>query len=115
MSRHDRHIDMFARAQRIDADLLALQVADGANGFVREQLEASGMHTRQCRDRHASIKAQDERCREKEAEIDLAACDRLRLRKTLRCGHVANIGKALRPQQVLGDVPGRHADGGITA
>ena len=47
----------------------------------------------------------------KEAEIDLAACDHLHLRRP--CGvDTANIGKALRPQQVLGDVPGRHADGG---
>ena len=65
--RHDRHVAVFARAQDIDADLLALQVADGADGLVREQLEASGMHARQRRDRHAGIQAEDDRFRASES------------------------------------------------
>ena len=102
---------MHARAQDIDADLLALQVADGSNGLMREQLEAAGMHTRQHRDRHAGIQAKDDPCREEEAEIELAAPDICVEGARLR-GHVADIGEPLRAQQVLGDVPGRDADGG---
>ena len=52
--------------------LLALQVADGADGLVREQLEAAGMHARQHRDRLAGIEPTDDRRREKDAEIELA-------------------------------------------
>ena len=61
----------------------ALQVEDGSDVLVREQLEAAGMDTRQDRDRHAGIEATDERRREPQAKVDLAAFDRLRIRRTV--------------------------------
>jgi hypothetical protein len=79
LRRHDRHIAVFARAQDIDADLLPLQVADGVNGLVRKQLEASGMHARQRRDRHAGIQEGDDGLRTREREIELATGEHLRL------------------------------------
>ena len=91
--------------RRLDADPLALQVADGADRLVREQLVAAGMHARQRRDRHAGIQATDERCREVEAEVDLAACRPSARREAACDGHIADIGEAFRAQQVLGDVP----------
>ena len=68
---------MLARAQSLHADPLALQVADAADAFVGEQLEAAGMHAGQHRDRLAGIDRDDERRRKVEAEIDLAARDRV--------------------------------------
>jgi hypothetical protein len=105
---------VFARAQDIDADLLALQVADRANRLVRKQLETSGMQTSQRRNRNAGIQAKNDRSRVPEGEIELAAGDHLRLRRAVH-RNVADIREALRPQQVLGDVPGRDADGRIAA
>jgi hypothetical protein len=49
------------------------------NGFVCKQLEASGMHARQHRDRHAGIQEGDDRYRTREREIELAAGEHLRL------------------------------------
>jgi hypothetical protein len=106
---------VLASAQGADADLLALQVADGANRFVREQLEAPGMHTRERRDRQPLIPAKHQRRRQIEAEIELAPDDHLIFRRTVLHGHVAHLGKALPAQQVLGEVPGRDTDGRITS
>ena len=89
-----------------DADPLALQVADGSDGLVGEQLVAAGMHTRQRRDRLAGIQLRDDPCRGLEVEVDVAACDSVdRLGR-----NVADIGEAFRAQQLLGDVARRDAD-----
>ena len=60
-----------------DADALALQVADGLDRFVREQLVATGMHSGQCHDRLAGIDLIGDPCRGLEIEVDFAPCDRV--------------------------------------
>jgi hypothetical protein len=72
---------VLAPAQDIDADPPALQIADGANRFVREQLEAAGMQPRERHDRQSRIQADDDGWRIVDAEIELAV--RVHLR---RCG-----------------------------
>jgi hypothetical protein len=67
--RHDRHVSLLARAHDIDADSLALQLGDGADGFMREQLEAAGMYACERGDRHAGIQASDLRCCVSKREI----------------------------------------------
>ena len=67
---------MPAGAERLDADALALQVADGADGLVREQLVAAGMHAGQRRDRLAGVQmAAIQAAVASSVEVDLAACD----------------------------------------
>ena len=60
-----------------DADPFALQVADGFYWLMREQLVASGMHTRQRRDRLASVHLVGDPCRGLEVEVDVAPRDRV--------------------------------------
>ena len=109
---HDREKHVRARAERLDAHAFALQIEDGADGLVREQLEAAGMHTRQDRDRHAGIDRDDERRREVQTEVDLAAPRSSRAGSPDRHRHVADIGEAFRAQQLLGHVLRREADAG---
>ena len=98
---------MPARAEILDADPLALQVADGPDRLVREQLVAADMHARQHRDRLAGIQMRDEpmpaSCRSKSTSPRATAS-----RRVVR--HVADVGEAFRPQQILGDVQRRDAD-----
>ena len=90
----------------IDADLLALQVADGANGFVREQLEAPGMHTRERRDRQACIRGEKPPRPGKKMlkSISPRAISSSSRARHLHL-HVADVGEALRAQQILADKP----------
>jgi len=94
----------------IDADPLALQLGDGPNGFVREQLETAGMHACERSDRHAGIQASDLRCCVSKSKVELAPSNHLRIRGTRPHSHVLDVGEALGAQQVLGDVPRRDAN-----
>jgi hypothetical protein len=69
---------MLARTQVVDADPLALQVADGANRVVCEQLEAAGVHARERGKRHAGVEPEDDRSRVREHEIELSVREHLR-------------------------------------
>jgi hypothetical protein len=106
---------MFSAAQDIDAHSSALQIADRADGFVREQLETPGMHPGEHCHRQAFVQANNQRCCEGQAEIDLPTRDHLRMWSTLLRGHVADVVETLGTQQVFGDVPGRDADRGVAA
>ena len=54
---------------------LALQVADGPDGLVREQLVASGMHTSERRDRLTGIHVGDDPTGGLEVKVEFAAPD----------------------------------------
>jgi hypothetical protein len=109
LSRNDREEEVAALAELKDAELLALQIADGSDGLVREQLVAPGMHTRQRQDRLAGVHVRDDPCCGVEIEVDHAAGDRV-VRQVL---DVADVGEPFRVQQVLGDEAGRQADVGV--
>ena len=72
---HHRDIQVAAGAERPDAHPLALQVADGSDGLVREQLVAPGMHARQRRDRLAGIEKPNDPCAGVHAKVSFTACD----------------------------------------
>jgi hypothetical protein len=109
--RDAREQQVSTRAERLgDADPLALQVADGADGLVREQLVAADMHPRQGRDRLAGIHVGDDPGRGLEVEINFAAGDRV----AVGYRHVADVGEPFRTQQGIGDVARRDADRGDT-
>ena len=78
MGRHDREYRCAPEPSVWMPTLLPFRSLMRADGLVREQLVAAGVHTRQHRDRLAGIQVRDERCRGAEAEVDLAACDHLR-------------------------------------
>jgi hypothetical protein len=63
------------RAEIVDANLLALQVADGSDRLVRKQLVAAAMHTCQRSDWLAGVNVRGDKCRDIEIEVDLAAGD----------------------------------------
>jgi hypothetical protein len=92
-----------------DADPLALQVADGLDGLVREQLVAARMYARERRDRFAGIHLIGDPCRGLEVEVDVAPRDRI----DRQVRHVADVCEPFGPQQVLGDVHRRDADVGV--
>jgi hypothetical protein len=65
-----------ARAESLrDADLLTLQVADGSDRLVHEQLVAAAVHTGQRRDRLAGVYVRGDKSRDIEVKVDLAAGD----------------------------------------
>jgi hypothetical protein len=109
MRRHEREIQVPTRAETLNADSLALQVAEGSDGLVREHLMAPGMQARQRRDRLAGIQLRGDPCSELEVEVDFAPPDcRGRQR------YIADLGEPFRVQQILGDVHGREADRTVT-
>ena len=69
---------MAARAQRLDADAPALQVADAADRLAREQLVAAGVQAGERGERQAGIQMVDDRAGEAGAEVHLAPRDHLR-------------------------------------
>ena len=109
LRRHERKIQVPTRAEARNANSLALQVADGSDGLVREHLMAPGMHARQRRERLAGIQLRGDPCSELKVEVDFAAPDRRRRRR-----YMADIGEPFRAQQILGDVHGREADRTVT-
>ena len=68
------------------------------------------MHTGHCRDRFAGIHGYDERSRKNHTEIQLAATDLLHVGAARFRFHIADIGKALRAQQLLCNVLRRDTD-----
>ena len=106
LRRHDREQQVRPRAQPVDAKLLALQIANGLDGLVREQLVAPGMHARERRDRLAGIQMSDYPCGGVELEVDFTACDGVE-----RCvRRTADFSEPFRAQQVVSDEPRREAD-----
>ena len=91
-------------------DSLALQLADGADGLVREQLVAAGMNTRQRRDR-----ASRHPCGRRAVPANVLAkwisprATSSGMVKDSGDRHVADIGEAFRAQQVLGHQQRREA------
>ena len=70
------------------------------------------MHACQRCDGIAGIQVRGDPCRGQEIEVDHAATDGV-LGRVLWRRHVADVGEALRAEQVAGDVERRKADGGI--
>src|SRR5207302_10981905 len=89
-------------AKGLDPDTLALQLENAVNPFVPEHFKAAEMHWAKGGYRHAAIERGDEHRGKIRTEIDLAARDPLGCVDARR--HVADIGKAFGPQQLLGDV-----------
>ena len=102
MRGHDRHVVVAIRVQVLDGDSLAPQFADRAEGLMREQLVAAGMNAGQPRDRQTVVHVRDQGASEGIGEIDRVAGDQLRDGEGFRHRNVADLGEALRPQQVLG-------------
>ena len=79
-----------------DADPLALQAADGSYWLMREQLVASGMHTRERGDRLAGVHlAGDQSAVSRSKSMSPRATA-----STARSGNVADIGEPFRAQPV---------------
>ena len=104
-----REEQVVTAAEILDADLLALEVADGADRLVREQLEAAGMQSGERRDRLAGSQLRDDPRRGIVFEIDLSSCHRVER-------HVrgaADLGETFRAQQCIGEQYGCGADARI--
>ena len=69
----DRYSYSAVLLRLVIADLLALQVREGTDVVMHEQVEAAGVHARQRRDRHAGIEGTDGPGREPQTKVDLAA------------------------------------------
>ena len=110
MRGHGRQEDVRGRAQVRHAHGLALEVGDAADAFGREQLEAADVHAGDDRDLFAGLDRDEQRRREVQREVDLAAGDQFRLPGAGVGHHVADVGEAFLLQQLLGDVLGRDAD-----
>jgi hypothetical protein len=93
---------MRGRPKGVDPDALALQLENAVNPFVPEHFKAADMDGAQGGYRHAAINRGDDHRGKIRTEIDLAARDPLGCVDARR--HVADIGKAFRPQQLLGHV-----------
>ena len=88
--------------------LLALQVADGSDGLVREQLVAAGVHPRQRGDRLAGIHPRDHPCRGLKPK---SISPRATASATVPMRQIADISEPFGAQQLLSDVlAGRQAD-----
>jgi hypothetical protein len=89
-----------------DANSLALQVADGADGFVGEQLDTADVHARQRGDRLAGIHLRGHPRGGVKVKIDLTARDRI----DRRIEDAADLDKPFGAQQFVGDVRRGKAD-----
>ena len=92
-----------ARTQALHADVFAFEVGDAADAFPREQFEAADVNSGQQDDRFTGVDCGDEIRGITQAEIHLALRDRLG-RGSPRGIDIADLGKTLCPQQLLGDV-----------
>src|SRR5262249_9692556 len=112
MSRHRAQEQMLARAQARNPYVPAPWIGDAAGALSRKQLEAADVLATDDRDWLPGIDRNDEGRREVRSEVDLAARER-------KCGwnsgigrHVADVGEAFRPQELVGDILGRDANAG---
>jgi hypothetical protein len=96
-------------SQASDPDILALEVGHTTDAWPRPQFEAANMHAGNERDSGAAVDRGDPIRSEVYTEIDLGARKRLGSASwVLR--HIADLGKALGPQQLLGDMLRGNAD-----
>jgi len=94
------------------ADALALEIEDAVDVFARDQLEAADMLPADDRDWLTGIDRDEECGGVIGGEVNLAVGERERSRHTgFRC-HEADVGKALRPQKLVGDILRCDADAG---
>ena len=93
-------IEVRTRAERRDGHALAFQVAMVSDGLVGEQLVAAAMDPRERGDRLALIDRENDRGGEGGGEVGLAAPDHGSARRPLHGRHVADVGKAVRAQQL---------------
>src|SRR5947209_8804184 len=112
MRSHAAQKRMLARAQPLHAHMLALEIRDAADTFSGKKFEAADVLACQERNWFAGIDRYDEGWREVRSEVDLAACERQCGRRPgIGCPE-ADIGKAFRPQQFVGDILGCDANAG---
>jgi hypothetical protein len=109
----DGQKQMRGRSKGFDPHTLALEIENAVNPFAPEHFKAADMHGAEGGYRQPAIERGDEHGGEIRAEIDFAAGDRLGCVDGRRgVSDVADIGKALGPQQLIGDVLGGDADTG---
>ena len=106
MGRHDGDelVPEVVRAETLDTDFLPLQVTDGLDRLVREQLEAPGMHAGHHRERQVGIHRTDEICRVHHREIRLTSRDLVEQDGTTFQFDIADVGEAFRPQKLVGQI-----------
>jgi hypothetical protein len=104
------HQDQQRRRAGIEADGLALQLGDVANVVAREEFVAADMDTAEHDNRRAGVDRVEKIERAGGAEIELAAADRLAYGGGIGLD-IADVIKALGPQQLLGGILRRKAHG----
>ncbi len=106
----DRQKQVLRRTQGCDTDAAAPQLDHAADVFIHKQLEAADVYAGQCLHLDAAIDPGDLHRGIVQAKIYRAALDHVRCVDPRRQRHIANIGKALGAQQLLGDILGGNAD-----
>jgi hypothetical protein len=110
MRGHDRHVQLLGRAAPlVESDLFALEVSEGSDVLLHEQLEAAGVHTSKHRQRNAGIEVTNRPWCEPETKVEFATFERFRIRRAVFDEDIADISEALGSEQVLRDVKGRGA------
>src|SRR4029077_5342596 len=103
MGRRGGQEHVCARAQGFDADALAFEVGDAVDAVPREQFETADVNAGKQDDRFSGINCGDPIGRMRHAEIDLTPRDRPGS-GSRRGLDIADLGKTLRAQQLLGDM-----------
>jgi hypothetical protein len=93
-------------------DNLAFQIGDVANTLPREQFEAADMDASQHDDRGARLDQRNTSKRREIVEIELAAQNGVLLLGSRRLD-IPDIGEALGPRQLLGQIFGGNADAAV--
>ena len=101
---------MRGRTQGLDADGLSLQFCNAGYALPREQFEAADHHAGQQRHALAGIDRLHALRGVERPKVGLAARDFSDVRLIYRRFDIADIGKALSAQQLLGDVQGGNAE-----
>ena len=104
MGRHDDGEVLFASTRTKHPDPFALQISDAADAFVPEEFNTSGMDSAQHGDQISRVDRGDVARGKTHVEIDAAECERFSDGSPDHQIHIADIGEALSPQQLLSGV-----------
>jgi hypothetical protein len=110
--RHDREVEMAARAQGVDAHAPTLQVADAADRLTREQLVAADVQSADRGHRSAQIQMMNDSSGKGDVEVQLTICQHLTGRDAQARVHIPDIREAFAAQERLHHVRRREANGG---
>ena len=109
---HARQEDVLARAESLDTDRLALEVAHGADPFGAEQDKAADVNSREHEDRIPGIYLHHKRRDEVEGDVGLPGREGLGRLDPRRCAKVLHVGEPFGAQKIIGHVLGGDADAG---